>query len=194
MDKSIIPIILVSVIVSIVVAVMFGQKDSVPDFTDEDMKRGWYWGQSKDKRPGTPDSWMHEAEGTRGAKWVAPVIKTATGEFWMKRGEVVLLYGAHDFDTREQPELLKITLMKVQDSSLPKFRLCADLYAETAMEKKVVTLCIPHNEQISRAGIRIRVAGDNFEGDPTSHITIDATDIDNWSKDSIKLRVWKWLE
>ena len=40
--------------------------------TPEVLKGGWYYGQKKHKAWGTPESWVHVLEGTRGAKWLDP--------------------------------------------------------------------------------------------------------------------------
>ncbi len=45
---------------------------SPSQFSDADAQTGWYYGQLKDKRPGTPDRWQHQLEGTRGARWYDP--------------------------------------------------------------------------------------------------------------------------
>ncbi len=45
---------------------------NLPYVTQEDLNKGWYWGQKKDKRPGTPQDWIHILEGTRSAQWKRP--------------------------------------------------------------------------------------------------------------------------
>ena len=37
-----------------------------------ELKEGWYFGSINAKKPGTPDDWYHENEGSRSAKWRAP--------------------------------------------------------------------------------------------------------------------------
>lgn len=40
--------------------------------TDQDLQNGWYWGSAKQKKSGTPNSWIHQFEGTKNACWHAP--------------------------------------------------------------------------------------------------------------------------
>jgi hypothetical protein len=46
----------------------------IPSFTDSDLNQGWYYGSINQKKPGTPENWLHSAEGTRSAKWFNPII------------------------------------------------------------------------------------------------------------------------
>jgi hypothetical protein len=43
-----------------------------PLITDEELATGWYFGQLNQKKPGTPDTWLHKGEGTRSAMWFDP--------------------------------------------------------------------------------------------------------------------------
>jgi hypothetical protein len=36
-----------------------------------EVKQGWYYGSINDKKPGTPNDWFHQNEGSRSAKWRA---------------------------------------------------------------------------------------------------------------------------
>ncbi len=38
-------------------------------------ERGWYYGSKDQKKPGTPDDWVHDAEGTRSACWHKPGVR-----------------------------------------------------------------------------------------------------------------------
>ena len=40
-----------------------------------ELKQGWYFGQKAQKKPGTPENWVHSAEGTRSACWHDPIVK-----------------------------------------------------------------------------------------------------------------------
>lgn len=40
-----------------------------PEISQEDLAVGWYYGQLNQKKPGTPDTWLHKGEGTRSAMW-----------------------------------------------------------------------------------------------------------------------------
>jgi len=46
---------------------------TVPSFTDYDLEQGWYYGKINQKKPGTPEHWLHVGEGTRSAKWFNPI-------------------------------------------------------------------------------------------------------------------------
>ncbi len=37
--------------------------------TQPELNKGWYWGSLDQKKPGTPDDWIHTAEGRRSASW-----------------------------------------------------------------------------------------------------------------------------
>jgi hypothetical protein len=45
---------------------------SLPHLTKEELDRGWYYSNLKTKRPGTPDNWEYQLEGTRSARWSNP--------------------------------------------------------------------------------------------------------------------------
>lgn len=40
-----------------------------PAITQEELDTGWYYGQLGQKKPGTPDNWLHKGEGTKSAMW-----------------------------------------------------------------------------------------------------------------------------
>ncbi len=44
------------------------------DITQEEINVGWYYGQLNQKKPGTPDMWLHKGEGTKSAKWFDPSL------------------------------------------------------------------------------------------------------------------------
>jgi len=48
------------------------ESGQIPAITAQDLKNGWYWGSKEQKKPGTPDTWVHEFEGTKSACWHAP--------------------------------------------------------------------------------------------------------------------------
>ncbi len=43
-----------------------------PPITQEELTNGWYYGELNQKKPGTPDNWLHKNEGTRSAMWFDP--------------------------------------------------------------------------------------------------------------------------
>ena len=46
---------------------------TVSSISVDEISQGWYWWANKStKKEGTPDDWIFELEGTRGAKWTAP--------------------------------------------------------------------------------------------------------------------------
>jgi hypothetical protein len=47
---------------------------SYPPITQEELTAGWYYGQLNQKKPGTPDTWLHKGEGTKSAMWFNPTI------------------------------------------------------------------------------------------------------------------------
>lgn len=44
-------------------------QETTLNITQQELERGWYWGNLNQKKPGTPDDWIHELEGTRSACW-----------------------------------------------------------------------------------------------------------------------------
>ena len=42
-----------------------------PNITEEDIRRGWYYGSFDDKKYGTPDSWIWSDEGDK-SRWISP--------------------------------------------------------------------------------------------------------------------------
>ena len=46
--------------------------ETAPEITGQELEQGWYWGQLDQKKPGTPDDWLHFQEGSRSAGWFAP--------------------------------------------------------------------------------------------------------------------------
>jgi len=54
----------------------FLNQEEIPAITNEELSRGWYWGSSSQKKPGTPSDWVHSDEGTRNASWHKPGITT----------------------------------------------------------------------------------------------------------------------
>lgn len=57
------------------------QAENIPAITEAELAQGWYFGEKDQKKPGTPDDWVHTGEGTRNAKWSdptppAPVVET----------------------------------------------------------------------------------------------------------------------
>lgn len=47
---------------------------NIPAFTAEDKMRGWYYGDKKQMKPGTPSDWLVRNAGTRSAQWYNPGI------------------------------------------------------------------------------------------------------------------------
>lgn len=45
---------------------------NIPAFTAEDKMRGWYYGDKKQMKPGTPANWLVRNAGTRSAQWYNP--------------------------------------------------------------------------------------------------------------------------
>lgn len=52
-----------------------GESNSTPAFTEADLKQGWYYGDTNQKKPGTPVSWVLRNTGTRSAQWYNPAIR-----------------------------------------------------------------------------------------------------------------------
>ena len=48
--------------------------EDCPEITQEELEAGWYWGFIDQKKPGTPDTWLHINEGTRSAMWCDPSL------------------------------------------------------------------------------------------------------------------------
>lgn len=46
--------------------------ENAPPITEQEINQGWYYGQLDQKKPGTPETWIHKGEGTRSAMWFAP--------------------------------------------------------------------------------------------------------------------------
>ena len=46
--------------------------EDIPAITQEELDAGWYYGFIEQKKPRTPDTWIHILEGTRSARWVDP--------------------------------------------------------------------------------------------------------------------------
>ena len=44
----------------------------IPPITQKDLDKGWYYGQLNQKKPGTPDTWLHKGEDTKSAMWFDP--------------------------------------------------------------------------------------------------------------------------
>lgn len=40
--------------------------------SQKELDLGWYYGGEKDRKPGTPEHWKHEDEGSRSARWFDP--------------------------------------------------------------------------------------------------------------------------
>lgn len=49
--------------------------EEIPSITQQELEKGWYWGSENQKKPGNPDNWIHDAEGTRSACWHKPDIR-----------------------------------------------------------------------------------------------------------------------
>lgn len=49
--------------------------ENCPHITQEELDAGWYYGELDQKKPGTPDTWIHILEGTRSAMWIDPILK-----------------------------------------------------------------------------------------------------------------------
>lgn len=47
-------------------------ENTTSNITEQELTQGWYWGSLDQKKPGTPDNWIHSDEGTRSAKWYKP--------------------------------------------------------------------------------------------------------------------------
>ncbi|MBN1386041.1 hypothetical protein JW968_03635 [Candidatus Woesearchaeota archaeon] len=48
-----------------------GPSDSAPEITSQELQQGWYYGALDQKKPGTPDTWVHVGDGTRSAMWAS---------------------------------------------------------------------------------------------------------------------------
>jgi hypothetical protein len=48
---------------------------ATPSFSDNDLEQGWYYGSFDQKKPGTPEHWLHKFEGSRSAMWFDPLIE-----------------------------------------------------------------------------------------------------------------------
>lgn len=46
--------------------------ETASQITQQELSKGWYWGSLDQKKPGTPEDWVHTLEGTRGARWIVP--------------------------------------------------------------------------------------------------------------------------
>lgn len=46
--------------------------DNSPAITQNNLDEGGYYGSLGQKKPGTPDSWLHGGEGSKSAGWFAP--------------------------------------------------------------------------------------------------------------------------
>jgi len=54
-----------------------------PPITQEELDAGWYYGFIDQKKPGTPDTWLHKGEGTRSAMWFDPDLVLVEPKFLM---------------------------------------------------------------------------------------------------------------
>lgn len=52
-----------------------GSQSQAPSITQQDLERGWYWGNRGQKKAGTPFNWIHSGEGTRSACWYKPGVR-----------------------------------------------------------------------------------------------------------------------
>ncbi|MDD3067151.1 MAG: hypothetical protein PHO48_04975 [Candidatus Gracilibacteria bacterium] len=50
----------------------FPENTKLPQITAAELQRGWYYGDSDKKKPGTPDTWILAASGTKAAMWRRP--------------------------------------------------------------------------------------------------------------------------
>ncbi|MFA5352354.1 MAG: hypothetical protein WC304_03700, partial [Candidatus Gracilibacteria bacterium] len=50
----------------------FAENTKLPQITSAELQRGWYYGDSDKKKPGTPDTWILAASGTKAAMWRRP--------------------------------------------------------------------------------------------------------------------------
>ena len=50
----------------------FAENTKLPQITSAELQRGWYYGDSDKKKPGTPDTWILAASGTKAAMWHRP--------------------------------------------------------------------------------------------------------------------------
>jgi len=46
------------------------------EITQAELEQGWYYGTLRQKKPGTPDNWIHSGEGYKSASWFAPSEET----------------------------------------------------------------------------------------------------------------------
>jgi hypothetical protein len=66
----------------------------IPNITEQDLKNGWYYGTSNQKKIGTPSDWIHSGDKTKSAMWSAPsltktqpsltILSPNGGENWVK--------------------------------------------------------------------------------------------------------------
>lgn len=50
----------------------FTENTKLPNITSAELQRGWYYGDKDQKKPGTPDTWILAASGTKSAMWRRP--------------------------------------------------------------------------------------------------------------------------
>jgi hypothetical protein len=48
--------------------------EETSSITQQELERGWYWGNQNQKKPGTPDDWIYEEAG-RSSCWHKPGVK-----------------------------------------------------------------------------------------------------------------------
>jgi len=65
-------ILIVIVIGGIYYKYVYPYSGNAPEITQEELECGTYYGQYNQKKPGTPDNWVHDGEGTMSATWHAP--------------------------------------------------------------------------------------------------------------------------
>lgn len=46
--------------------------ETCPEINPQELAAGWYFGEINQKKPGTPETWLHKAAGTRSAMWFDP--------------------------------------------------------------------------------------------------------------------------
>ena len=46
--------------------------EECPPITQEELADGWYWGFIDQKKPGTPETWVHVGGDSLSARWVDP--------------------------------------------------------------------------------------------------------------------------
>ena len=46
---------------------------TIPIFDEYDQKQGWYYGNINQRKPSTPEHWLHAREGSRSAMWFNPI-------------------------------------------------------------------------------------------------------------------------